>query len=192
MEYTAHIRVEDIPWNRLISSYGWAAEFPSLLSRLDSPDISEAADAAGSLESEMEHQGTLWPCTPFALVFMCRWLEKAMAGQPDEKIRPVVDRVLEVFNVIAEACDYAFSMEHAEALPEFADMLDEKYLLPGELRNSEDVYLCVEDGFDIPDDLFFSVYYYSFVLLKSVAPLCARAGAPELEKKILLLGETLG
>lgn len=190
VEYITGLQVENVPWKRLISSYGWAERFPSLFADMDSPDEAVAAQAIGVLGNEIEHQDTLWPCTPFALVFLYKRFVQAVS-QP-ERSQVVIGGVLEIFETIVDACCYAFSAEHADALPWFSDMLSEKYLLPGELQDGDDVYLCIEDGFDIPDELFYSIYYYSYEVLRLAAPFCAQTGAPELEKKILLLEKMIG
>lgn len=190
VEYITGLRVEDVPWKRLISSYGWAERFPKLLSDVASQDEEAAAKALSTLCDEIEHQDTLWPCTPFALVFLYKRFVQT-TSQP-ERSQIVISGVLEIFDTIADACRYAFSAEHADALPGFSDMLSEKYLLPGGLQDNDDVYLCIEDGFDIPDELFYSIYYYSHEVLRLSVPFCTQAGAPELAKKILLLGEMIG
>ncbi len=182
--YTSGLGIEDVPWKRLISSYGRADGFPRLLDRIDSPDVTSALKAVDTLKDEMEHQGTLWPCTPFALVFLCRRIDEAVSMK--KRLQPqVTDGVFDILEIITEACSHAFACEHAEALPHFSDMLREEYLLSDELQNSG-------NGFDIPDELFFSFYHYSFRLLKTAVPLCAKAGRTELKKKILLLDEMSG
>lgn len=181
VEYITGLQAGDVPWNRLISSYGWASDFPALLESVESSDGEAAVRALDTLSDEIEHQDTLWPCTPFALVFLYKHLLR-LTDRPDGACSgQVAEKIIEAMDMAAHACRYAFSLEHAEPLPRFSDMLDEKYLLPGGLQDNDDVYACIEDGFDIPDELFFSIYYYSCEILKLAVPLCEQAG-----KKILL------
>lgn len=51
-------------------------------------------------------------------------------------------------------------MEHADQLPLFSDMLQEKYLWSEEY-DEEDDELRYEEEEVFPDDLFYSFYYYS-------------------------------
>ena len=56
-------------------------------------------------------------------------------------------------------------MEHADPLPNFQDMLDRKYLLSEEFDEEE-----LEEVFEnfIPDDLFYSLYYYSGMIISDI------------------------
>ena len=124
--YISGLKPSEVPWERLVSTYGWASNFPALLERVSCGTADEALSALDTLAGEMEHQDTLWPCTPFALVFLVRALEKALMN-PDSR---AACRILDILTVIAEGCAWAFSIEHAEPLPRFADMLDERHLPP--------------------------------------------------------------
>ena len=57
-------------------------------------------------------------------------------------------------------------MEHAEALPQFSDLLKEEYLWSEEYDEEEDEMRYEEDEV-FPDDLFYSFYYDSWQAVKA-------------------------
>ncbi len=174
---------DEVPWERLVSTYGWASEFPALLERVSCGTADEALGALDTLAGEIEHQNTLWPCTPFALVFLVRELEKA-SMQPDSR---AACRILEILTVIAEVCAWAFSLEHAEPLPRFADMLDERYLPLSTEKES-----LTEEDFGFSDELFFSFYHYSYEVLRTASDICRQPRSGELQCAVELFLDALG
>ena len=72
-QYIETVKVSDIPWHCLTTTYGRATDFPAHLEVLwDMKDV-DAIDAAGEeLAQNIEHQSTLWHATPFALIFLLR------------------------------------------------------------------------------------------------------------------------
>lgn len=168
--YIETVKVSDIPWHRLTTTYGRATDFPAHLEVLwDMKDV-DAIDAAGEeLAQNIEHQSTLWHATPFALIFLLRIFKKAVEEQGHNEIaRYLVKELAELFIIIAECIRDGLMLEHVDQLSNFEDMLNEEYLWPEEY--DEDV-LRYEEEEVFPDDLFFSFYYYSLQVLLLCKPL---------------------
>ena len=171
-KYIETVKVSDIPWHRLTTSYGRATDFPAHLEVLwDMKDV-DAIDAAGEeLAQNIEHQSTLWHATPFALVFLLRIFIKAVEEQGHNEVaRYLVEELVELFLIIAECIRDGLMLEHADQLSNFEDMLNEEYLWSEEYDEDEDV-LRYEEEEVFPDDLFFSFYYYSLQVLLLCKPL---------------------
>lgn len=171
-KYIETVKVSDIPWHRLTTSYGRATDFPAHLEVLwDMKDV-DAIDAAGEeLAQNIEHQSTLWHATPFALVFLLRIFKKAVEEQGhDEVATYLVEELAELFIIIAECIRDGLMLEHADPLPNFEDILNEEYLWSEEYDEDEDI-LRYEEEEVFPDDLFFSFYYYSLQVLLLCKPL---------------------
>ena len=166
------VKVSDIPWHRLTTTYGRATDFPAHFEVLwDMKDV-DAIDAAGEeLAQNIEHQSTLWHATPFALIFLLRILKKAVEEQGHNQIaRYLVKELAELFIIIAECIRDGLMLEHVDQLSNFEDMLNEEYLWSEEYDEDEDV-LRYEEEEVFPDDLFFSFYYYSLQVLLLCKPL---------------------
>ena len=148
-QYIETVKVSDIPWHRLTTTYGRATDFPAHLEVLwDMKDV-DAIDAAGEeLAQNIEHQSTLWHATPFAMVFLLRIFKKALEERTQNDVAHyLVEQLVDLFTVIAECIRDGLMLEHADPLPKFEDIL--RY-------EEEEVF---------PDDLFFSFYYYSLQVL---------------------------
>ena len=170
--YIETVKVSDIPWHRLTTSYGRATDFPAHLEVLwDMKDV-DAIDAAGEeLAQNIEHQSTLWHSTRFALIFLLRTFKKAVEEQRHNEVaRYLAEALVELFIVIVESIRDGLVLEHADPLPNFVDMLNEEYLWSEEYDEDEDVLRFEEDDV-FPDDLFFSFYYYSLQILLLAIPL---------------------
>jgi hypothetical protein len=170
--YIETVKVSDIPWHRLTTTYGRATDFPAHLEVLwDMKDV-DAIDAAGEeLAQNIEHQSTLWHATPFALIFLLRIFKKAVEEQGHNEIaRYLVKELAELFIIIAECIRDGLMLEHVDQLSNFEDMLNEEYLGYEEYDEDEDV-LRYEEEEVFPDDLFFSFYYYSLQVLLLCKPL---------------------
>ena len=171
-KYIETVKVSDIPWHRLTTTYGRATDFPAHLEVLwDMKDV-DAIDAAGEeLAQNIEHQSTLWHSTPFALIFLLRIFKKAIAEQGHNEVaRYLSEALVDLFIVIAECIRDGLMLEHADQLPNFEDMLNEEYLWSEEYDEDEDI-LRYEEEEVFPDDLFFSFYYYSLQVLLLCKPL---------------------
>ena len=171
-QYIETVKVSDIPWHRLTTTYGRATDFPAHLEVLwDMKDVDAIDAAGGELAQNIEHQSTLWHSTPFALIFLLRIFKKAIAEQGHNEVaRYLSEALVDLFIVIAECIRDGLMLEHADQLPNFEDMLNEEYLWSEEYDEDEDI-LRYEEEEVFPDDLFFSFYYYSLQVLLLCKPL---------------------
>ena len=165
-QYIATVKVSDIPWHRLTTTYGRATDFPTELDVLWNMESIETINAAGEeLAQNIEHQSTLWHATPFAMIFLFRIFKKAQEERTQNKVAQyLAEQLVDLFSVIAECIRDGLLLEHADPLPCFEDMLNEEYLWSEEYDEDEDV-LRYEEEDVFPDDLFFSFYYYSLQVL---------------------------
>ena len=171
-QYIETVKVSDIPWHRLTTTYGRATDFPAHFEVLWDMKNVDGIDAAGEeLAQNIEHQSTLWHSTPFALIFLLRIFKKAIAEQGHNEVaRYLSEALVDLFIVIAECIRDGLMLEHADQLPNFEDMLNEEYLWSEEYDEDEDI-LRYEEEEVFPDDLFFSFYYYSLQVLLLCKPL---------------------
>ena len=171
-QYIETVKVSDIPWHRLTTTYGRATDFPAHLEVLWDMKNVDAIDAAGEeLAQNIEHQSTLWHATPFAMVFLLRIFKKALEERTQNDVAHyLVEQLVDLFTVIAECIRDGLMLEHADPLPKFEDMLNEEYLWSEEYDEDEDI-LRYEEEEVFPDDLFFSFYYYSLQVLLLCKPL---------------------
>ena len=171
-QYIETVKVSDIPWHRLTTTYGRATDFPAHLEVLWDMKNVDAIDAAGEeLAQNIEHQSTLWHATPFAMVFLLRIFKKALEERTQNEVAHyLAEQLVDLFTVIAECIRDGLVLEHADPLPHFVDMLNEEYLWSEEYDEDEDV-LRYEEEDVFPDDLFFSFYYYSLEVLLLAIPL---------------------
>ena len=184
-QYIETVKVSDIPWHRLTTTYGRATDFPAHLEVLwDMKDV-DAIDVAGEeLAQNIEHQSTLWHATPFAMVFLLRIFKKALEERTQNDVAHyLVEQLVDLFTVIAECIRDGLMLEHADPLPKFEDMLNEEYLWSEEYDEDEDI-LRYEEEEVFPDDLFFSFYYYSLQVLLLCKPLLDK----NKEREAVLLG----
>ena len=179
-QYIETVKVSDIPWHRLTTSYGRATDFPAHLEVLWDMKNVDAIDAAGEeLAQNIEHQSTLWHATPFAMVFLLRIFKKALEERTKNEVAHyLLEQLVDLFTVIAECIRDGLMLEHADQLPNFEDMLKEEYLWSEEYDEDEDI-LRYEEEEVFPDDLFFSFYYYSLQVLLLGKPLLDAANEEE-------------
>lgn len=160
--YINHLKIIEIPWSRLATPYGSAEKFPTYFEIIENiaDETKEKIDwAIEEIASEIEHQSTLWPVTPFAMVFLMRIFKEAVSKMQQNKVFCyLADELLHIFAIVAESWDVAEEFEHDQPLSDFSDMLKEEYLWPEECDENEMDY-------DFPDDLFYSFYYYSYQIL---------------------------
>ena len=171
-KYIENVKVSDIPWHRLTTSYGRGTDFPNQFDVLWKMDSIEAVDAAGEdIALNIEHQSTLWHATPFAMIFLLRIFKKAQEESAHNEVAQyLAEQLVELFTVIAECIRDGLMLEYADPLPSFEAMLNEEYLWSEEYDEDEDV-LRYEEEDVFPDDLFFSFYYYSLQVLLLAIPL---------------------
>ena len=184
-QYIETVKVSDIPWHRLTTTYGRATDFPAHLEVLWDMKNVDAIDVAGEeLAQNIEHQSTLWHATPFAMVFLLRIFKKTLEERTQNEVAHyLVEQLVDLFTVIAECIRDGLMLEHADPLPKFEDMLNEEYLWSEEYDEDEDI-LRYEEEEVFPDDLFFSFYYYSLQVLLLCKPLLDK----NKEREAVLLG----
>ena len=179
-QYIETVKVSDIPWHRLTTTYGRATDFPAHLEVLWDMKNVGAIDVAGEeLAQNIEHQSTLWHATPFAMVFLLRIFKKALEERTKNEVAHyLLEQLVDLFTVIAECIRDGLMLEHADQLLNFEDMLKEEYLWSEEYDEDEDI-LRYEEEEVFPDDLFFSFYYYSLQVLLLGKPLLDAANEEE-------------
>ncbi|MEC0212617.1 hypothetical protein P4H70_27195 [Paenibacillus ehimensis] len=170
LAFVKNVKMEDIPWQRLISSYGRAAAFPQWFHAMAHGDMEAMRNAAERLAEELEHQSTLWHATPFGVIFAMRMLGEAagdsvrreLSAQDRERLNALLVAILEMCQPIAVAC--AETLGHVvdmEPLPSITDLLHESELWP---EDEEEDEVRWEDD-PVSDQAFYSYVYYTAQIL---------------------------
>ena len=130
LKYIENVKAWDIPWHRITTTYKRAADFPECFEILNEMKDKKSIETAGEeIAMGIEHQSTLWHATPFACIFLYRVFKKALKDRDKNPLADyLVPELAELFGYIAEAVNIVENMEHADPLPNFKDMIDEKYL----------------------------------------------------------------
>ena len=172
LKYIENVKAGDIPWHRITTTYKRATDFPKYFEILNDMNDKEAIETAGEeIAMGIEHQSTLWHATPFACIFLYRVFKKALKDRDKNPVADyLVPELAELFGYIAEAVNIVENMEHADPLPDFKDMIDEKYLW-SEVYDEEEDEMRWEEEDVFPDDLYYSFYYYSKQVLLLLKPL---------------------
>ena len=172
LQYIENVKVRDIPWHRLTTAYKRATDFDKYFDVLFKMKSKEDVKEAGNeIAVNIEHQSTLWHATPFACIFLYRIFKKALEDRDKNPVADyLVPELAELFGYIAEAVNIVENMEHADPLPNFKDMIDEKYLW-SEVYDEEEDEMRWEEEDVFPDDLYYSFYYYSKQVLLLLKPL---------------------
>ena len=162
--YINSLEVRGVPWRRMFTAYGTAEHYPELLSELEQiTDINQWIIVFNRM-SDFEHQSTLFPPAPFAMVFLVRLLRKLLeGGRADDIAKRLVDQ----FVYYTDICADAEKLEHAHQLENFSDLLDDGNILP-EDYTEDDLVDVFEDPEAVSDILFYSFYYYSMAVLSQV------------------------
>ncbi|MBY0163578.1 hypothetical protein [Paenibacillus lautus] len=141
-----------VPWQRLTTAYGRGTDIPRLL---ETRQYNELA-------SLIEHQGTLWQTTPWALLMLLRELAK-------QKPEQVSSDELELYLSVASAITVEY-MDSPQTVETMDTLLDEKYLWP-EDDEEDDLRWEEEEPPGYEAEIFISYYYFSYVLLQEAAPI---------------------
>ncbi|SPT70497.1 hypothetical protein [Anaerobiospirillum thomasii] len=168
MAYITSLKVTDIPWHRITTTYGRGSDFPEHLRVLDQmSDLPSVKESFYKITANMEHQSTLWHVTPFGTVFLCRILKKAFANSyKSSAANFLCEVILYFFETILNCVNDVDEMEYANSLPLFSDLLKEEYLW-SEGYDEEDDEMRYEDDEVFPDYLFLSFYHYSWLSVKA-------------------------
>ncbi|MCP1311110.1 hypothetical protein [Paenibacillus tyrfis] len=170
MAFIKTVKMEDIPWQRLISSYGRAAAFPQWFHAIAHGDGEAMGKAAERLAEELEHQSTLWHATPFGVIFAMRMLGEAASdsmkqelSEPKrEQLNALIVAILNMCQPIAVACaDTLGHVVDMEPLPSITDLLRESELWPEDEEEDEERW---EDD-PVSDQAFYSFVYYTAQIL---------------------------
>lgn len=172
--YIDGLTIDSLPWRRMVTAYGTAERYSEIFPILERSDDLDEWKHAFNVISDFEHQSTMLQPAPFALVFLVRILEKRLDGKTktDELI---AQKLIDQFRYYAEVCCDAENMDHAEQLSSFSDILDEEYLL-SENWDDDELDEFFEDPDSIPEDLFYSFYYYSRAVLSQVPDILDKHG----------------
>lgn len=172
--YIDSLTIECIPWHRMFTAYGTAEFYGEILSTLEQTvNVKEWEENFNSI-SDFEHQSTMFPPAPFVLVFLVRILDKHLNSKT-EAGDIIAKKLIDQFIYYVEICNDAENMEHAQQLSNFSDMLDEKYLISEEC-DDEELDEIFEDPDAVPDNLFYSFYYYSKMVLSQVPDILDKFG----------------
>ena len=138
-DFIDQLTLEGVPWHRLTTPYGRGDELPKLLNALSSLRSQESVDSTVRKISHLiEHQGTLWHVTPFATVFLARIFKNSLAAATTNPVaHQAVDHIGELFAVLLESIRDAQTLEHADPLPKFSDLLTEDSLWPDDEEDDE-------------------------------------------------------
>ena len=177
--YIENLDIKSIPWRRMFTAYGTAERYVELFSELEqAADVGQWQKTFSRL-SDFEHQSTLFPPAPFALAFLVRMLRNRLEdGKPDE----IANRMIDQFAYYVGICVRAEQLEHARRLEHFWDLLDDQNLLP-EGYTEDDLLNVFEDPEAVSDELFYSFYYYSLLVLSQVPDVLDRSGMFSEESK---------
>ncbi len=173
--FVQSLKIEDVPRHSLTTPYGRATDFPEYLYTIQNiSNIEEVKTALGEIISNIEHQGIFWGATPFAMVFLACTLKQSVSGiDKNSAADYITAQILEFFELMVECYqDELDLMEGAggEPLLHFSDMLNEEYLWSEEYSEEEDDKRYAEGGF-CPDELFFSLYDYSYQVIVGCKPI---------------------
>ena len=148
-KYIDNLKITEIPRARRGNPYGSGENFPKYFEILENIEVKTEKQIKWAIEqisSEMEHQDTLYPVTPFAMVFLMRIFREAVSKmQNNELFYSLADELLDIFLIIAESYDITKEMEHSKPLSHFSDMLKEEYLWPENCDEDEMDYNFSED-----------------------------------------------
>ena len=154
-----------IPWNRMFTAYGTAEHYNELLSGLEETTDEVQWKKTFTRISDFEHQSTMFPPAPFVLVFLVRILKKHFQdGSPDGIAKILIGQL----TYYTDVCNDAENMEHAQPLGHFRDLLDDENLLPEDCTE-EDLDQIFENPDAVSDELFYSFYYYSKIVLSQIS-----------------------
>lgn len=192
--YINNLKIEEVPWRRVITAYGRGTDFPKYFKTMwNMADMDDVKAALDEVAINIEHQSTLWHATPFAMIFLVRIFEHALDEMDENEVAYfIVEKLLELFIVVARCFHDGEGMEHAEPLPFFSDMINEQYLWAEEYSKEDDEKRYEEEGDELfPDGLFYSFWYYSYQTLLFCKPILGKIENPHIKVKAAELQELI-
>lgn len=189
--YMQNLKLEEVPWHRLSTAYGRAADFPEYYNTIwDMADLASVKTALTEILSDIEHQETLCHSTPFAMIFLARIFEHAISEISKNACAGfIIENLLDFFELIVNCFDEYDEMEHDEQLPEFSDMLQEDYL-GSEIYDEDE-----EDDFDRFEgsdyDVIYSFWYYSYQVLLLCKPMLKKLENTSFQEQAEVLDKSI-
>ena len=183
--YIDSLEIKDIPWGRMVTAYCTAIKYPEYFAAMENFGNDEAFEEAFNGISDFEHQETMFPPAPFALIFLVRIFEKALK----ENSFFVAKEMMDFFENCLYACNGVEKYENYGFLENFSDMLDDRFLLDEEFAETEPDDDELEEIFDetaeiFVDEYFFSMYHYSKEVLSQIPEILGKYGKfPEIKEK---------
>ncbi len=127
IEYIKNVKPEEIEWTKLFGAYSCGKKIGEQIKKGNLLNLK----ILKNIESEIEHQSTLWTLTPFVIIFLTRELEKEYGSKKEEFYY-----LLGIYKLIVETLK--FIKENA---------------LDRDSFNNLEIYLNMEEFFDIDLDL---------------------------------------
>ena len=162
LEYIRNVKAEEIDWSKLFGSYSCGIKIGEDIKNNNLLDLK----VLKNIESEIEHQSTLWTITPFAMIFLIRQLEKEYGDKKEEYCY-----ILEIYKLIVETLNFtkdeALNENSFDNLEVYEDMRDIfKTNLNLEDFEDEEEYIEVFFEEEMSDIRYNSVYYYTDLIVK--------------------------
>ena len=163
LEYIRNVKAEEIDWSKLFGSYSCGIKIGEDIKNNNFLDLK----ILKNIESEIEHQSTLWTITPFAMIFLIRQLEKDYGDKKEEYCY-----ILEIYKLIVETLkftqDEALEENSFDKLEVYEEMKDIfKINLNLEDFEDEEEYIEVFFEEEMTDIRYNSVYYYTDLVVKN-------------------------
>ena len=154
-EFIKNLKIEDIPWEKMETTYGTAEKFPEYFVVLEHmQSIDSMHEAFYNIMEEVEHQESLYQPLPFVMIFFKRLLKKAENIHTPES-EWLAEEIRSNLNGISEICDYnAYEFPHGLPFTKISELLDDKYF-------PLDYYYLKSSGKTDPLDYEHSVVYYT-------------------------------
>ena len=161
-QYIDSLTVESVPWHRMITAYGTAKNYPELFTALENARDKEEWEKVLRALSDFEHQSTMLPPAPFALVFLVRHFERLLEAKSE-----TAARLLDIFMYYALVCADAETYLDKVRLERLSDMLLEENLLPDGITDEQ-----LDEYFEAPEMMYekleYSCYFYSEKVLSLI------------------------
>ena len=162
LEYIRNVKAEEIDWSKHFGSHSCGIKIGEDIKNNNLLDLK----VLKNIESEIEHQSTLWTITPFAMIFLIRQLEKDYGDKKEEYCY-----ILEIYKLIVETLNFtkdeALNENSFDNLEVYEDMRDIfKTNLNLEDFEDEEEYIEVFFEEEMSDIRYNSVYYYTDLIVK--------------------------
>ncbi|MET4560129.1 hypothetical protein ABIA69_001273 [Lysinibacillus parviboronicapiens] len=140
-----------IPWHRLTTAYGRGTKIPALIEM-------EQYDKLAQL---IEHQGTLWQVTPWAI-------QQLLQTLPNRPVTSVKKEEIQVYLVVA--CAFTWDGLTSSPVQHMDELLQEKWLWP-EVEEEDEEEWEEEEPRGYEECAFMSYYVYSEYQMREAIPL---------------------